>query len=108
MFLGLRTGQEPALLRGRWLYLSLILALGIGTEIVYIFIKYLSGLKFTRVSDIKEIAKIMFGKYVLPFELTSILFLVALVGAFYIARNKIRELKVERKEEKGKEFKRKK
>lgn len=107
--LGLRTGQEASLPRGRWLYLSLILALGIGAHIVYIFAKYLRGLEFSRAADIKEIAKMMLGRYVLPFELTSILFLVALVGAFYIARNKVKEFEIEskEKEEKRREVKKK-
>ncbi len=109
-FLGLRTGEEPAYSKIKWFYIIPVIGIIIGVQILYIIIKYLKGYTFQRTSDIKGIANVMLGKYVLPFELTSILFLVALVGAFYIARSKKKELdeKEEKKVEIDKDMKKKK
>jgi NADH-quinone oxidoreductase subunit J len=97
-FLGLRTGEEPKG-EGKWVYIPAGLGVLMGGAVIYIVVRYWKGLMLERQTDIKEIAKVMMGKYVLPFELTSILFLVALIGAFYLAKGKKKEIVVEKKEE---------
>jgi NADH-quinone oxidoreductase subunit J len=85
--LGLKTGEEPVL-KVKWVYLAVAFSLIVGIEILYGFITYFKSTKVVQTGNIQELAKVLLGKYVLPFELTSILFLAALVGAFYLAKGK--------------------
>ncbi|OGF59730.1 MAG: hypothetical protein A2Y62_05090 [Candidatus Fischerbacteria bacterium RBG_13_37_8] len=85
--LGLRTGEEPAI-KMKWFYLAIVFCLLIGAQLFYIFVTNFKEVVLERSTDIKEISKVLLGKYVIPFELTSILFLAALVGAFYLAKGK--------------------
>jgi NADH-quinone oxidoreductase subunit J len=39
-----------------------------------------------KVSNTKAVASLLFTDYILPFEITSILLLVAMVGVVYLAR----------------------
>ena len=41
------------------------------------------------VADVKEIGKVLFSEYAFPFEVTSILILVAMVGAVVLARRDV-------------------
>jgi NADH-quinone oxidoreductase subunit J len=85
--LGLKTGEEPAL-NVKWVYLAVAFSLIVGIEIMYGFIVYIKSVRNGQIGTIKDIAQVLLGKYVLAFELTSILFLAALVGAFYLAKGK--------------------
>lgn len=52
-----------------------------------------TGLRYSTVGEdfgsVDEVAKLLYGKFVYPFELTSILLLVAIVGAVLMAKRKL-------------------
>ncbi|GAB4152818.1 MAG: NADH-quinone oxidoreductase subunit J [Planctomycetota bacterium] len=85
------TNRSPMV---KWVVLP---ALGIGVLtafLVYLFYRHkdtwdkaaYEGENYS--SMMREISDILFGKYLVPFEVLSVTLLVALVGALYIARKK--------------------
>jgi NADH-quinone oxidoreductase subunit J len=42
--------------------------------------------------NVKQIGTIMFSKYFLPFEITSFLLLVAMIGVVVISRRRVEEV----------------
>lgn len=48
-----------------------------------------SGVDVTRVGSVKEVGTALFTTYLLPFEIASLLLMVALVGTVFLAKRKI-------------------
>lgn len=86
-FLGIKAKDEPKI-EMKWIYTAIIFCIIVGVEIVINYLKYFKAERAAKTYEIKEIAKVLLTKYVLAFELTSILFLAALIGTFYLAKNK--------------------
>ena len=81
----------------RWqVPLAVVLGLGLAVELVYILMrndiapKQLAGLTMEFGSP-ASIGRVLFSDYIVPFEVTSILLLVAMVGAIVITRMQRRE-----------------
>lgn len=85
-FLGIKAKEEPKI-EAKWIYISFIFCLIVGAEIGINFVKYYKAERVIKYYYIKDLAKVLLTKYVLAFELTSILFLATLIGAFYLAKN---------------------
>lgn len=85
--LGLKTGEE-AKIDIKWIYLPVAFSVLVGIGVLYGFFTQFSSSRVLQKANVPELAKVLLGKYVLPFELTSVLFLAALVGAFYLAKGK--------------------
>jgi len=85
-FLGIKAKDEPKI-EMKWIYSAIIFCVIVGVEIAINYLKYYKAERSAVRYEIKEIAKVLLTKYVLAFELTSILFLAALIGAFYLAKN---------------------
>jgi len=68
-----------------------LIGLGISTTLLYsgsqLGAKGTYGLQMAEgVSNTKAVASLLFTEYILPFEITSILLLVAMIGVVYLAR----------------------
>ena len=81
----------------RWqVPLAVVLGLGLAVELVYILMrndiapKQLAGLTMEFGSP-ASIGRVLFSDYIVPFEVTSILLLAAMVGAIVITRMQRRE-----------------
>jgi NADH-quinone oxidoreductase subunit J len=92
MLLNLRGGEYVDQSTGLKRYLKLLVAAAIGGELIYIVSKTaLPALQFDTLvvenfGEVKEVAMILYSKYLYGFEVTSILLLVAIVGALLLAR----------------------
>jgi len=77
----------PPLLTRRWLAVTLAVFLGLllAAWSVYALARAGDSVVFQTVA-VADLANVMFSKYLLPFELTSVLLLIAIVGAILIAR----------------------
>jgi len=76
---------------------ALVLALVLMIEVVQLAIaapRYLAGpvtgMEPAEVGRAQTLAGVLFTKYLLPFELASILLLVAIIGGIYFAKRKLR------------------
>ena len=58
---------------------------------VILNIDWYQGEEIVRESTIKDIGNLLLTKYLLPFEVVSILLLAALIGAAMLSRKKIEE-----------------
>jgi NADH-quinone oxidoreductase subunit J len=92
----LNAGTERKLPRSLWVkYAGLpLIALFIGM-IAYVIDQMLpvtEGVKFGAMThgNPLEIGRLLFNKYLLPFEVTSVLILIAILGAVVLARKEIR------------------
>ncbi len=79
-----------------WKSLGLALVAGFLVELVYILMFKNQGASFaelhpdaTRIGTVEAIGGAIFGKFLLPFEATSILLLVAVVGAVILAKKRV-------------------
>jgi NADH-quinone oxidoreductase subunit J len=83
---------EPG--KGPKRYAKLIVSGIVGAELVYLIAQTSGGgLKFAKLDaamanfgDVKPVAELLYSKYLYGFEITSILLLVAIVGAVILAR----------------------
>lgn len=86
-----RTGRTPAV---RWLRpLALVLGGVLLVETVYTVITQigafpLGGTPATTFGSPVEVGEVLFNSYVLPFEVTSVLLLVAMVGAIVLTKKR--------------------
>jgi NADH-quinone oxidoreductase subunit J len=78
-------------------YLGIGFSVGLVLELLYIFI-YRSGNTMIQQSSnsveigtVEYIGKVLFSKFIFPFEITSLLLLAAIVGAVMLAKKKISE-----------------
>lgn len=96
MLLNLRGEQFVDQSSGLTRYIKLIVAGLVGAELVYIIGKTTGvKMKFSELTgslatfgDVKPVAELLYSKYLYGFELTSILLLVAIVGAVILAQSK--------------------
>lgn len=92
MLLNLRGEQHVEKSEGISRYVKLGIAAVVGAELVFIITKTalprirFEALESTTFGDVKEVATILYSKFLYGFELTSILLLVAIVGAVILAR----------------------
>ena len=88
MMLNLRYADLGSDSMGRLKPLAWIFGLALLAEMVWVTMGNASGM--TTVGDnfgsVPEVARLLYGKYVYPFELTSMLLLVAIDGAVVMAR----------------------
>jgi len=78
-----------------WKIAGVVVVAGFLLEMVYIFV-WGSGVasnatlpeQATRIGEVEAMGRAMFGKFLLPFEVTSILLLVAIVGAVVLAKKR--------------------
>ena len=99
LFVIMLLGTESEQIGGelRWqVPLAVVLGLGLAVELVYILMrndvapKQLAGLTLEFDSP-ASIGRVLFSDYIVPFEVTSILLLVAMIGAIVITRMQRRE-----------------
>ncbi len=94
MLLNLREPETPAPLpRYGMKFLGISLAAGTGLLLVYAFSKMaLPAAKMapkTGLGNTETVARLLFTDYLLPFEVTSVLLLVAIVGAVILAKARL-------------------
>jgi len=72
-------------------YLGVPLGLVLLYELVSIGFREFTDVyvKATDIGTVEKIGQALFSKYVLPFEITSILLLVAMLGAIYLSKQKL-------------------
>jgi len=93
MMINLREGLPPEKKR-RILYISLVLGLVFLIEIILAASGRLSSLAGTEVTETGnpvDLGRLLFTKYLYPFEITSILIIAALVGALVLLKKKEKE-----------------
>jgi len=82
----------------RWVALFVVLALGVEITVVFLFARRLPGqgllIQEPAPADklppnTEELARSLFSSYLLPFEIASVLLLVAMVGAVVMAKKRI-------------------
>ena len=93
MTINLRRGLPPE--KKKWtLYLSLGLAVVLIIELIFAAKGAFSLLEMTSIETTggpTELGRLLFTKYLYPFEITSILIIAALVGAIVLVKKKERE-----------------
>jgi NADH-quinone oxidoreductase subunit J len=78
-------------------WLALACVLGVGAEVAYFMKRGAAGFEFAKVPDMipdqagntQRIADVLFSQYLLPFEIASVLLLVAVVGSVIMAKKRI-------------------
>jgi NADH-quinone oxidoreductase subunit J len=77
-----------------------LMAVGTGLMLLLVMIAAMLKSKFvsltdpsnyTQIGDAKTLGKVLFGEYLMPFELTSILFLSAMVGVMIFNKREAKE-----------------
>ncbi|MFQ6070714.1 MAG: NADH-quinone oxidoreductase subunit J [Candidatus Aminicenantales bacterium] len=90
MMINLKEGISPE--KKKWtLYLSASLAFVLVIELIFAVkgsFQALSKAGFEKISSPAELGKLLFTKYLYPFEITSILIIAALVGAIVLIKKK--------------------
>ncbi len=78
-------------------YLGIGFSVGLVLELLYIFV-YQSGNTMieqssnsVEIGTVEYIGKVLFSKFIFPFEITSLLLLAAIVGAVILAKKKLTE-----------------
>jgi NADH-quinone oxidoreductase subunit J len=76
-----------------WKGIGLVFALGVVAELGYIIffsteLPQSLGARATALGSVEGIGEAMFGRFVLPFEMTSLLLLAAIIGAVVLAKKK--------------------
>jgi len=93
MMINVRTGLSPE--KKKWIiYPSLGIGLVLLAEIIFILNKALGppGIQATKaMGSPKILGRILFTKYLYPFEITSVLIITALVGAIVLVKKKDKE-----------------
>jgi NADH-quinone oxidoreductase subunit J len=95
MLVNLDHAAKERQFNGAW-WLSLACLIGIGAEILYFLQKGAAAFPWatpkqpapTSLGNTEQIADVLFSEYLLPFEIASVLLLVAVVGSVYMARKK--------------------
>ena len=90
--LGANSGKEEAkLLKPNAWVIPAILSLILLCELVYVFINYDGASVELRVIGPQEVSQSLFGGYMLAVELTGMLLMAGVVGAYHIGKEKKRE-----------------
>lgn len=86
--------RQPRFLRQWWL--AFACAVVVGAEIVYVIFQGLDAFRLApQVTEVpaggntERLADVLFSEYLLPFEIASILLLVAIVGSVVMAKKRI-------------------
>lgn len=96
MLLGVERGEGPDT-KPYHRYLTIVLSLVLMVEVGYILMSgYLGGIPgpytsefIAREGNVQVIGHLLFKKYVLPFELASVLLLAAIIGAVFLAKRRM-------------------
>jgi len=94
MLVNLDEAMHEKQFRGRW-WIPLLATILVGVELAWFLSKGLKSLRFAAPSEppaagnTELIATSLFSQYLLPFELASILLLVAIVGSVVMAKKRI-------------------
>ncbi len=79
-------------------WLALVCALGVGAEVVYFLAKGASAFRFApggamaapnAGGNVERLADVLFSEYLLPFEVASLLLLVAIAGSVIMAKKRV-------------------
>jgi NADH-quinone oxidoreductase subunit J len=78
-------------------WLALACVLGVGAQIIYFLSKGAGAFKFAAPADsapaaggnVERLADVLFSEYLLPFEVASVLLLVAVVGSVLMAKKRV-------------------
>lgn len=95
MLLNIRTeSQAPGAFR-YMIYIAIPLAVLLFLELGYLAFQGFSEVtvKANTFGTVESLGNALFSTYVLPFEITSILLLVAMLGALYLSKRKLSEVK---------------
>lgn len=85
------TQKESRLMNfGAWI-IPALLCLILLCELIYVFFSYDAGYRNVRVIEAAEVSDSLFGGYVLAVELTGMLLMAGIVGAYHIGKEKKRE-----------------
>ena len=95
MLVNLEEAARQRQFNGQW-WIALACLAGIAAEVVWALRKGPSALPWATpvtaardtVGNTEQIADLLFSEYLLPFEIASVLLLVAVVGSVYMARKK--------------------
>lgn len=86
-----QTGRTPA----AWWLQPLALSLGTILLAETVYIAYLHHVRFPSMAQVKpafgsplQVGEVLFNQYLLPFEVTSVLLLVAMIGAIVLTKRK--------------------
>jgi NADH-quinone oxidoreductase subunit J len=77
-------------------WLSLLCLLGVGAEVLYVYLKGTGSFPWlspvakpaSNLGNTEQIADVLFSEYLLPFEVASVLLLVAVIGSVYMAKKR--------------------
>ncbi len=78
-------------------YLGIGFSVGLVLELLYIFVYHSGNTMIQQSSNsveigtVEYIGKVLFSKFIFPFEITSLLLLAAIVGAVILAKKKLTE-----------------
>jgi len=75
---------------GAWI-IPAVLCLILLCEIIYVFYSYDTAYRTVKMVDAAEVSKSLFGGYVVAVELTGMLLMSGIVGAYHIGKEKKRE-----------------
>ena len=77
------------------IYIAIPLAVLLFLELGYLAFQGFSEVtvKANTFGTVESLGNALFSTYVLPFEITSILLLVAMLGALYLSKRKLSEVK---------------
>ena len=91
MLLNVQTESKVGGVRGTVRYVGFALALFLFAEIGYFGFKgfQTAMVRENNLGTVESIGKALFSQYVLPFEVASILLLVAMLGAVYLSKRKL-------------------
>jgi NADH-quinone oxidoreductase subunit J len=96
MLVNLEAASRERQFNHAW-WLALACAAGVGAEIVYFLLKGASSFQFAAPGaagtggggNVERLADVLFSEYLLPFEVASLLLLVAVVGSVIMAKKRI-------------------
>jgi NADH-quinone oxidoreductase subunit J len=96
MLVNLDEAAQKRQFNKQW-WLALACALAVGAEILYFLRKGAAAFQLARPAEaapvaggnVEQLADVLFSRYLLPFEVASILLLVAIVGSVVMARKRV-------------------
>jgi NADH-quinone oxidoreductase subunit J len=94
MLVNLDEAARQPQFNGQWL-IALVCTLGVGGELAYFIMKGGTDFELAKVPDMvpsagntERIADVLFSQYLLPFEVASVMLLVAIVGSVIMAKRR--------------------
>jgi NADH-quinone oxidoreductase subunit J len=91
MLLNIQTEERPSGGLRYMIYLAIPITVVLFFELGYLIFKGFekSFVKDTDLGTVEKIGEALFSQYVLPFEIASIVLIVAMIGALYLSKKKL-------------------